>query len=462
MSILAIGISLLFFSSAHAQITNAALSGTVADSTEAVIPGATVTVENLKTGVKTTTTTNSAGVYTFPSLQPGTYRLTAEKDGFKKMAYDPVTLELSARVTLNFALEVGTTVADSVQVSASLDTQLAIGTSSVGGVVNGRRVQELPLPGRDALGLVLTQGGLVGSNFSGARIGTLNVALDGVNVMDQRINSGVNSNVFTSVDVIDEVRVITSPADAEFGRGSGQVLLSIKSGGNQFHGSLFEAHRNTVLTANTWFNNLNGIPRNGLIRNQFGGNFSGPIIKNKTHFFFNYDGQRQVTKNATTATVYTPSAKQGLYRFFPGVRNGNVNAAIPVVDVNGSPVKPASATGDLQAINVFTYDSVRRAADTTGLVKRYLDLMPAPNNFRAGDGLNTAGYTWNRKATSDFNVYTARVDHSFNDKNRVGFRLIRQDSFQLNGFLAQPLPDSPGGTFTGKSEFYAVDVTTTI
>lgn len=459
--ILVAGISVFIASPGYAQVTNAALSGVVADTTEAVVSGATVTAENVRTGVKQTTTTNDSGVYVFPSLQPGAYKLTAERNGFKKTAYNDVTLELSARITVNFKLEVSS-VSDAVEVSASVDTQLAIGTNSVGGVLNGRRVQELPLPGRDALGLVLTQAGLVGSNFAGARIGTLNVALDGVNVMDQRINSGVNSNVFTSVDVIDEVRVITSPADAEFGRGSGQVLLTIKSGGNKFHGSLFESHRNTALNANTWANNLNGIQRNGLIRNQFGGNFSGPIIKNKTHFFFNYDGQRQVTKNATTATVYTPAAKQGLYRFYPGVRNGNINAAIPVVDVNGNPIKPASATGDLQSLNVFNYDSVRRAADPTGLVKRYLDLMPSPNNYRAGDGLNTAGYTWNRTASSDFNVYTLRLDHSFSEKMRAGFRLIRQDNFNLNGFMAQPLPDSPGGTFTGNSEFYAVDLTTTI
>src|SRR5262249_45752384 len=152
--------------------------------------------------------------------------------------------------------------------------------------------------------LVDTQAGLSvsGDNFAGARIGTLNVALDGVNIMDQRINGGVDSTVFTSVDIIDEVRVVTSPADAEFGRGSGQVLLTMKSGGNAFHGSLFESHRDTVLNDNTWFNNLRGNPRNVLIRNQFGGRISGPIIKNKTFFFFNYEGQRQVTRNTVTNT----------------------------------------------------------------------------------------------------------------------------------------------------------------
>lgn len=215
------------------------------DATDAVISSANVTAEHVNTGVKTTTTTNSAGIYNFPSLQPGVYRVSVEKVGFKKLVFNEVLLELSARVTLNCPLKIATT-AEAVEVNAATDTQISVGNTSVGGVISGKSVQELPLPGRNALGLVLTQAGLVGDNFAGARIGTLNVAIDGVNVMDQRINSGVNSTVFTSVDIIDEVRVVTSPADAEFGRGSGQVLLTMKSGTNKFHGTLFESHRNTV------------------------------------------------------------------------------------------------------------------------------------------------------------------------------------------------------------------------
>jgi len=444
-----------------AQSTNAAISGTIADTSGAVVAGATVAARNDKTGVTTTTTTNESGVYIFPSLQPGTYSLTAEKPGFRRFAYNEVVLDLSARITLNFTLEVGAITETAVEVNAALDAQLSIGTNSVGGVITGLRVQELPLPGRDALGLVLTQAGLVGDNFAGARIGTLNVALDGVNVMDQRINGGVNSTVFTSVDIVDEVRVITSPADAEYGRGSGQVLLTMKSGGNQFHGSLFEAHRDTVLNANTWFNNLNGNPRNGLIRNQFGGRIGGPVIKNKTFFFFDYEGQRQVTRNTVTNTTYTAAARQGLFRYYPGVRNGNVNAAVPTVDLNGNPVKPATATGDLQSLNLFGLDPNRQVADPTGVIKRFLNLMPLPNNFRSGDGLNTAGYTWSRRATSDFDIFAGRVDHKINEKHTANFKLIRESDFQLNGFLAQPFPDSPGGTFTATTSYYTLNVVST-
>lgn len=446
---------------AFGQGTNAALSGTVADSTNAVIPGATVTAEHVNTGVKTTTTTNSAGVYNFPSLQPGIYRVSSDKTGFKKHIFNDVLLELSARVTINFPLEVATA-SESVEVSATSDAQVSVGNTSVGGVISGKSVQELPLPGRNALGLVLTQAGLVGDNFAGSRIGTLNVAIDGVNVMDQRINSGVNSTVFTSVDIIDEVRVVTSPADAEFGRGSGQVLLTMKSGGNKFHGTLFESHRNTVLNANTWFNNLNGNPRNVLIRNQFGGNFSGPIYKNKTFFFAHYEGQRQVTRTNVSTTTFTALARQGIYRYYPGVRNGNANALVPTIDLNGNPVKPSTATGDLQSLNVFGLDTNRRVADPSGVSKRFIDLLPLPNNFRAGDGLNTAGYIWSRRDTSDFDVFAGRFDHKFNEMHTASFRYERESDFSANGFLAQPLPNSPGGTFTATNSLYSFGFISTI
>ena len=451
----------LLGSQAVAQSTNASLTGTVADAAGAAVPGAKVTAQNTKTGVMTTASTNEAGIYSFPSLQPGIYQLTAEKVGFRKLAYKEVTLDLLARATINFALEVGQITEQVVEINAANDAQLSIGANSVGGVINGQRVQELPLPGRNALDLVLTQSGVSGDYFSGARIGTLNVAIDGVNVMDQRINSGVNSSVFTSVDIVDEVRVITSPADAEFGRGSGQVLLSMKSGGNKFHGSLFESHRDTLLNANSWFNNLNGNPRNILIRNQFGGRIGGPVIKNRTFFFFNYEGQRQVTRNNVTSTTYTAAARQGLFRFYPGVRNGNANAAVPTVDLNGNPVKPSTATGDLQSLNIIGLDPNRKALDPTGVIKRYLDLMPLPNNFRSGDGLNTAGFTWSRPGSSDSDSYSARVDHRFNDKHNANFKFIRESSFSLNGFLEAPFPNSPGGTFTATTSYYSLNVIST-
>jgi len=373
--LIAVIVSLFSGTISFAQGTNASLSGTVTDAAQAAVPGATVTAQNIKTGVITNTETNASGVYVFPSLQPGTYRVTAEKQGFKKVIHNEVVLELYARITLNYSLEVATISENIVEINAALDTRLAIGNTSVGGVINGQKVQDLPLPNRDALGLVLTQAGIVGENFAGARIGTLNIARDGINVMDQRINQGVGSVIFNSVDLVDEVRVITSPADAEFGRGSGQVLITTKSGTNEFHGSVFESHRNTALTANDFFNNLRGDPRNVLIRNQFGGRLGGPIIKNKTFFFAGYEAQREVSRDTVTSTTYTQQARQGIFRFFPGARNANAIADIPTVDLNGNPVRPSTATGVLQSVELFRRDPNRWTPDQTGIVKAMLDLL---------------------------------------------------------------------------------------
>ncbi len=468
---LAISIVLLHSGVASAQSTNASVTGTVADANAAAISGATVTAENVNTGVTATATANAAGIYLFPSLQPGAYRLTAEMTGFRKATYTEITLELSARVTIDFELPVGQLSMDAVEVNASLDTRLSLGNTSVGGVIGGQKVQDLPLPNRDALGLVFTQGGLAGANFSGARIGSLNISRDGVNVQDQRLNRGVDSRIFTSVDLIQEVRVITSPADAEFGRGSGQIQMITRSGTNSFHGSVFEAHRNTALNANTWFNNQRGrdlvsgeeiSPRNGLIRNQFGGRLGGPIIKNRTFFHALYEGQRIRISNVVNTTVLTETARRGIFRFYPGVTNGNANAAVPTVDLNGNPVRPSTATGALQSVSLFNRDPNRPGPDPTGTVQKALGLVPLPNNFRFGDGLNTATFTWQRPQTEDFDHLSLKFDHALNEKHQLAFSYTRERRDSINAYAGQPYPDSIGGNIEQKSALYSLTLISTL
>ncbi len=297
------------------------------------------------------------------------------------------------------------------------------------------------------------------------------MTLDGINIQDNRINVGVSSPIFPSVDRIEEFRVITSPVDAELGRGSGQIQMLTRSGGNEFHGSLFEFHRNTVLTSNTWFNNQRGrnpetgeplSPRNFLIRNQFGGRVGGPLRRNRTFFHVLYEGQLIRTKNAVSATTYTETARRGLHRFFPGVQNGNANARVPSVDLLGNPVRPAGATGDLQSVSVFNRDPDRMGLDPTGVVRRMIELMPLPNNFRGGDGLNTALYTWSRGGTNDFDQFNVRVDHNFNSAHRLSFSYNWEDGFNGNGFLPQPFPRSPGGNSSSRDSLSSLAVTSTL
>lgn len=139
--------------------------------------------------------------------------------------------------------------------------------------------------------------------------------------------------------------------------------------------------------------------------------------------FFLYEGQRQKTKSAVNGTVLTQSALQGLFRFFPGVRNGNASAAVPTVDLNGNPVMPAGATGPLQTTSLFGRDPNRPAADPTGQVAKALADYPLPNNFLRGDGLNTAGYYWQQPGTDDNNAYNARIDHILTQNTRLAFSM---------------------------------------
>src|SRR5262245_59176700 len=232
----------VFFANAFAQTTNATLGGTVSDASGALIPGVTVTAKNTQTGIVSTGITNETGAYNFASLQTGTYKVTAELVGFQTQTYNDVSLGVGQQVRLNFTLQVGTQ-AQSVEVNVAADTLIATTSSSVGTVLPEYKVRDLPLATRNVLDLVNTTPGVQGSNFAGTRLTQLNTTRDGVPVSDGRYDIGAATTTYTSPDLVDEVRVIVAPADAELGRGSGQIQMSTRSGTNQFRGSVFEINR---------------------------------------------------------------------------------------------------------------------------------------------------------------------------------------------------------------------------
>ncbi len=425
-------------------------------------------IRNTRTGVAVRTTSNDVGAYSFPTLPAGEYRLEAEKQGFRRTTLGGIRLEVGARVNIDVRLELGSTT-EIVEVSADADNPVNYVTSSVSGVITERKVLDLPVSSRNVLNLTTTMAGTVGANFNGTRRGNLNIQMDGINVQDARINVGVSSTIFASVDRVAEFRVVTQPVDAELGRGSGNVQMITRSGTNEFHGSLFNFHRNTVLNANNWFNNANGrdprtgepiSPREILIRNQFGGRIGGPIVKNRTFFHFLYEGQKIRQRQTVTSTVWTSPMRQGLFRFFPGVQNGNLNAARPTVDEQGNPVSPTGAA--LTTFNIFQVDPQRPGFDSTGLVKRYIDAMPLPNNYRAGDGLNTAGYTWQRRGLFDENNLNVKIDHQISDRHRASFSFSSERSDEPNGFMAQPFPTVTGGTVKQRDYLYQLTVTSVL
>ena len=449
----------------NAQSTDAIVSGTVSDSSGAVVAGAVVTANNTDTGIVTTTSTNGSGVYTLPPLPYGKYDIKSSRAGFRENVTAGIVLQAATRITLNSVLQIGAT-SESIEVQAEA-AGLTVSTATIGGTVEGRRLQDLPITGRDAMNYLYTQAG-IGSNgtgFNGTRSGTTNITTDGINTSSNRLDGVNTSGIVTSsgllgttafqsatrVDRVEEVHIVTSPADVEYGRGIGQLQLVTRSGTNAFHGSVFEEHRDTNLNANNWFGNAAGSnaitgakiqPRQILVSNQYGGRIGGPIKKNKTFFNAYYEGQRQIAKNNIVATVLTAQARQGIFRYFPGAQNSNATGASPTVDLSGNPVTPARATGPLTSVSVFGQDPNRPGLDPSGVIAQNIKNMPLPNYFLAGDGLNTAGYSWRQPVWTHFDTYEGRVDHNFTDNERLQ---LSYNHIHFNTALPGQLPTSPIG-----------------
>ncbi len=467
---------LVFASFALAQGTEATVSGTISDPSGAHIVGATVTATNIDTGVSVVASSNEAGIFVFPSLPPGKYRVVAEHAGFRKGTISDITLAVGAQISVNIPMELGQTT-ETVEVQA-VANEVNASTATVGAVVEQRKILDLPLVGRSAYDLINTQPGVVTTgassvNINGNQTGSINYTTDGINTQDNLLNGSFNTNVSNtvSIDRVEEFRIVTSPADAEYGRGGAQVQMVTRGGTNTFHGSAWEELRNTDFNANDWFNNQAGTntltgqqnsPRNILIRNQFGARFGGPLKKNKTFFNGIWEEDHQNQRIAANSTVLTPSALAGNFRFFPGAQNQNILGAAPVVNSAGTPVAPATATGPLSTVSVFGRDPLRPGPDPTGSVAKILGLEPAPNNYLTGDGLNTAGFLWARPVIDDFQLYEGRVDHQFNDKHRISITLNHQAYTSTNVVSAQPLPTSPVGLAPTETTEYSAHFTSSL
>jgi len=452
---------------------NATVGGTVSDATGALIPGVEITARSVATGIVTTRITNESGNYEFASLQPGAYTVSAALSGFQTATYNNVQLSQSQQVRLNFSLQVGT-VAQAVEVVAEANTELATTSSSVGDVLPDVQVRSLPLANRNVLDLVrIAAGGAVGDNFAGARMSQMNTTRDGLPTMDGRYNdwNGAYSAVFTSPDLVEEIQVIVNSIDAASGRGSGQVRMQTRSGGNDFHGALFYGNRNSALASQGWFQNLVGAEKNYQNRNQFGGRLGGPIKKNKAFFFVLIDEQRYVEKQNVVSTVLTGPARQGIFRYLTegatgpnggaSRRNGNAFATTPSVDLSGKTLSANPANGAplfLNSFNLFSdvRDPNRTRIDPAWVGPQYLSRMPMPNDYTVGDGLNTAGFLWQRRhpgvdsstgndPNNNRDHLSARVDYQLNENNKITHTMSREKDWGVTGQTG--LPDFPGGYF---------------
>jgi hypothetical protein len=487
----------LFVSSSGFAQVNAVLSGTVSDASGALIPGVEVTAKNVNTGITDTRLSNESGNFVFPSLQPGTYTLTAVLSGFQNATYNNVVLGQGQQVRLNFNLQVAAAAAQNVEVTIAADTVLATTSSSVGNVLPDSAVTNLPLQSRNVLDLVATTPAVVTTlnnfnapvqNFGGTPISQVNTTRDGLVTNDGRYNNsnGAYSAVYTSPDMVEEVRITANNIDPALGRGSAQVQMRTRAGGNDYHGALFYTNNNSKFAAQPYFQSLAGAPKSYQNRNQFGGRLGGPIKKNKAFFFVLIDDQRFLEKQDYLVTVLTDPAKAGIFRYLtqgaPGGtarRNGNVFSATPSVNRAGQPLTADPATGAplfLNSFNLFTdvKDPNRTRIDPVWVGPQWLTRMASPNDWTVGDGLNTAGFRWHQphagldgatgqSQNPNRNSLTVRIDYQLNNSNKLTYTMTREKDWGVTGQTG--LPDYPAGAFGDVRrvpDFYTASWTSTI
>ncbi|MEJ2110238.1 MAG: carboxypeptidase-like regulatory domain-containing protein [Acidobacteriota bacterium] len=362
LSILALAMMALLFLYTPAFSQSASLSGTVQDTSEGYLPGVTVTATNVSTGVETTTLSNNSGAFTFPSLQPGTYTVSASLDGFQKNTKTEVFLGGEAQLRLNFELEVAG-IAEELEVTTTAQDILTESSSSTGTVLEAQQVIDLPLTSNDVMELVNIMGGVQPSqlenfgsefdsnrndqSFAGVSADQIRIEQDGITINDVRYNTGIASSSRINTEMVSEFKLVLSPVDAEMGRGMGQVQILTKSGANQYHGSGVWNITNTKLDANSWNNNRLDIPLDYRNLNNYMLTFSGPIKKNKTFFFVTWDHAIPRTHTEQRPQVLTNCARKGIFRYFEGWGSGHydtdINYAQPApvranVDLNGFPL----------------------------------------------------------------------------------------------------------------------------
>jgi len=291
-----------------------------------------------------------------------------------------------------------------------------------------------------------TMGAGSGVHVFGSRDRAHNVTIDGIEANESSVPNP-QSNLFRlNPDNVQEYRVVTHNATPEFGRNSGaNVSIATRSGGNEFHGDLFWFHRNTVLNANEWFNNYEGIERPTLLLNQFGAAGGGPIVKNKTFFYVSWQGNRikqtmPIAQSFGTPDAYTALAKQGLFRYFvpdpakPLVIDGTTMTrnSPRLVDARTGALRAGvvmcptpTSVGCIRTYNIFTSDPAGIGPDAR--MKAMFDSFPSPNMFSVGDGLNFGGYSWNPPSRFLGPHFMARIDHKFNENNNLFGRYIHSN-----------------------------------
>jgi Carboxypeptidase regulatory-like domain len=468
-----------------AQQGTTSIVGDVSDAQGGAVSGAKVTAADASSGVTRTTQTNEQGHYEFVSLQPGSYVVRVEADGFRNAVTEKVEALVSSTQRVNIKLELGA-VSDTVTVMESSGATVNTTDATIGNAFDARQILALPFEGRDAAGVLSLQPGatFIGTNvddnidtrngaLNGGRSDQANITLDGVDNNDQVRGTAFQGAVRSTLDSIDEFRVTTAGDNADQGRSSGgQVALVTKSGTNTFHGSLYEQNRPTVTAANDWFNKHAQLGEGEanvpgkIIRNTFGGALGGPILKDRLFFFGTYEGQRLAENTQVIRNVPAENLRDGVV-LYPCADV----AQCPGGSIQGLSGTPYSFGAGTAAVGPADIKAMDQGCLTTGTcpmgngvnqnVVNVFRQYPSPNSNICGnsDGFNFSCFTFSAPQPQNLNTSIAKIDYNL---TRSGsHRLFVRGNYQTDrkAFPPQFPGQPPANTLRNTSRAIAVGYT---
>lgn len=475
---------LLFAGLAFGQRDLGTISGTVTDPSGSAIANAKVTATNDATGVASSSVTTDAGVYTIPAVQPGTYTIVIEAAGFQRAQQKGILVNPGETATVNLPMQVGSA-SQTIEVTAAAPL-LQTETQSVGQTLSSQQVSELPLGGQRTFTFLarLTPGvlppengarGALGGDFSANGVrstGENNFLLNGV---DNNVNviDFLNQTSFVigpSVDAIGDMQVTTNGATAEYGRAAGGIVdITIKSGTNEVHGTLFEIFQNTVLDANRWENNLAGTARNPFKQNQFGGTLGGPLIKNKLFMFGDYQGTRIATAGGSIQnlgyggfyTIPTEAMRNGDFSSLLGHAVGTQNGATVLQNELFDPASTSCLSGCSSGLTPATgatpiYSRTPYVGNRIPVTQmdpvayKLAQMYPATNQPLVNGNYPQNDFYTVTPGALNTDQGDGRVDYKLNDNNSIFGSISWTDTAKTS---VQPFPGPlDGASFNGVAE----------
>jgi len=418
LRIIAVGLTLAGL--AAAQTPTGTIQGTVTDSQGGLIPGAKVTITKVETNETKVILTNAAGRYVQPFLLPGDYTVEVRKEGFKPVRQTDIKLDVAQNRSVDARLEVGV-VTTEVQVVAA-PPPLDLNNAVVGQIIENKQIMDLPLNGRSAFGLaalapgVNTTGGGATPGLGGGRNSVNELQIDGVTDVYAGNNIGLAEKIYEpQVDAVSEFSVQVNNLSAEYGRfGGGVINVATKSGTNRIHGTAYEFLRNSKLDSNNFFSNKNRVPLASFKRNQWGGTLGGPIRRDKTFFFFGYEGLNARTASASTFSVPTEAWRSGNFAGLKNAKGQNVTIYDPLT---------ANVAGDGKYYRAPFANNVIPESRMDKVGKALMQYYPLPNATPVNQYTQSSNYYAVAAAPTDTFKMDSRIDQNWSDRFRTFLRV---------------------------------------